>query len=175
MVYVISGGPGFGKTTILKLLGERGFPVCPENARSLLIPLLNADGSVRGISFPPGFEKSVADERVNFLSSIDLGKIAFADRGLPDQIAYSWHKKKEPSPFLEELVISNRYAPFVFLTPPWQEIYLKDEIRQEEFGEASEIHQQIVKAYLYYGYKIVNLPLAIPEVRVRFILNFLGI
>ena len=175
MVYVITGGPGFGKTTLIKLLEDRGFSVCQENARSMLIPLFNEDGSANGISLPPDFEKIVATERVNFLNAIKPDQIAFADRGLPDQIAYSWFKKKKPSPFLDELVLANRYAPFVFVAPPWQEIYQTDEIRQEGFGEACEIHQQIVNAYLNYGYKNVNLPLANPEARVKFILSFLGI
>lgn len=175
MVYVITGGPGFGKTTIVELLAERGFPVCKENARSLLIPRYGGDSPAIGISLPPDFEKIVATERVNFVTSVKPDLIAFADRGLPDQIAYSVYKKKEPSLFIVELVKSTRYAPIVFVTPPWEEIYHTDEIRQESFGQALEIHHQIVNAYLNYGYKIVNLPQAIPEVRVKFILNFLGI
>lgn len=174
MVYVITGGPGFGKTTIINLLANSGFSVCPESARTLLSG--NIPGNEANYStLPPNFEKFIATKRVDFLLSINQDMIAFADRGLPDQIAYSWYKKKVASDFLEGVVATNRYAPFVFVTPPWREIYTKDEIRREDFGEASEIHLQIVKAYLKYGYKIINLPLAIPEVRVRFILNFLGI
>jgi predicted ATPase len=74
-----------------------------------------------------------------------------------------------------DLVSENKYAPFVFITPPWDEIYIKDEIRREDFKEAVEIHEQIIKAYLKFDYKIISLPLLNPDERVKFILNFLGI
>lgn len=175
MVYVITGGPGFGKTTILNLLAEKGFPVCPENARSLMTQVRDKEESGKLGSWPSDFEKIIADRRVDFLTSISEEVIAFSDRGLPDQVAYSRYKKKVPSPFISGVVTANRYAPIVFVTPPWKEIYTKDKIRREEFTDALEIHRQIVNAYLKYGYKIVNLPLTIPEERVKFILNFLCI
>lgn len=173
MVYVISGGPGFGKTTVINLLAGKGFSVCSETARELL--LSDKDQTSETIKLPLDFEKRVAIERMFFLQSVDQDITAFSDRGLPDQIAYSWVKGKEPSPFIEEIVCTNRYASFVFITPPWKEIFMQDEIRKENFEEAVEIHRQIVKAYLKYDYKIIELPLVNPEMRVKFILNFLDI
>jgi predicted ATPase len=175
MVYIITGGPGFGKTTLVDKLGSLGFPVCPENARSFLS--LNAnDGKVDiNVKPPSDFEKDVAYTRLNFLREMPENITAFSDRGLPDQIAYSWHKNKVPSSFIMELTTENRYAPFVFVTPPWKEIYIQDEIRREVFKEAVEIHEQIIKAYLKFEYKIINLPMLNTEARVKFILNFLGI
>ena len=168
MVYVITGGPGFGKTTLLNLLAAYHFPVCHENARTLL-------SGEADLLFPTDFERTVAMHRANFLQNTDPGIISFSDRGLPDQIAYSAYKNKKPSSFLEEMVNANRYAPFVFLAPPWQEIYVTDQIRREKFEEALAIHDEIVKAYLKFQYKIINLPLVNPEERVQFVLNFLGI
>lgn len=174
MVYVITGGPGFGKTSILNRLDELGFPVCPEIARKLISEM--AGPSISGQShFPVNFEQLVAKERLNFLIANSIDSIAFSDRGLPDQIAFSLYKKKQPSAFMEELVANNRYAPFVFVTPPWEEIYSRDEVRGESFTEAVQIHEQIVAVYSGLSYKIINLPLTNTEKRVRFILDFLGI
>ena len=175
MVYVISGGPGFGKTTVIKLLAGKGFTVCSETARELLLSNKNQNQAKDTIKLPLDFERRVALERVSFLQSVDQNVTAFSDRGLPDQIAYSWIKGKEPSTFIEEMVVTNRYASLVFVTPPWKEIFIQDEIRKENFNEAVEIHWQIVKAYLKYDYKIIDLPLVNPEMRVKFILNFLDI
>ncbi len=175
MVYVITGGPGFGKSTVIDLLGKQGFPVCLEGARSILSKESERIVDVRERVIPPDFERTIADWRLNFLLSVQTGTIAFSDRGLPDQIAYSWYKKKIPSAFIEELVARHHYAPTVFVAPPWEEIYGRDDIRQEGFEEALQIHDHILKAYLKYGYKIVNLPLVNPEARVQFILNFLYI
>jgi predicted ATPase len=166
MVYIITGGPGFGKTSLLNELEGRGFNVCPEEARALL----------NGVSMlPTNFEQIIANHRLRFLHSADPDKVAFADRGLPDQIAYSWYKNKQPSSFIEELVSSNKYAPIVFMTPPWENIYTKDEIRKENFKEACQIHNHIIQAYLKYGYQIIDLPFSSPADRAEFILNFLGI
>jgi predicted ATPase len=175
MVYVITGGPGFGKTTIINLLAKGNFPVCEEGARDLLQTQPEANVQDGTDYIPLDFEKRVAFERLRFLNEAGINSIAFSDRGLPDQIAYSWYKKKQPSSFIEEVVLANRYAPQVFITPPWEEIFTRDGIRRENFEEALLIHEQIVKAYLKYRYKIVNLPKTNPEMRVKFILNFLGI
>jgi predicted ATPase len=175
MVYVITGGPGFGKTTLLHLLAEKGFPVCPETAREILSSNEGVTGWMETKKLPVDFERKVAENRMNFLSATQPNTIAFSDRGLPDQIAYSWYKQKVPSNYIEEVVKTCRYAPFVFVTPPWKEIFIQDEIRTENFVEASEIHICILKTYLKYGYKIIDLPFISPEERVNFILNFLGI
>ena len=175
MVYVITGGPGFGKTTVLNLLAKRNFQVCEEGARGLLQTHREINVQTGAENIPLDFEKRVAFERLRFLNEIGINSVAFSDRGLPDQIAYSWFRKKQPSSFIEEIVLANRYAPHVFVTPPWEEIYTQDGIRRESFEEAQLIHEQILKAYLKYRYKLVNLPKTNPEMRVRFILNFLGI
>jgi predicted ATPase len=175
MVYVITGGPGFGKTTLINLLSTLNFPVGREAARELLFSSGSENEPDTVFHFPGDFERKIAMDRLHFLLETAPDSIAFADRGLPDQIAYSWYKKNDPSPFIEEIVKTNKYAPYVFITPPWKEIYRKDQVRKENFEEALAIHDQIVRAYLKYGYKIVNLPLVNPESRVQFILNFLDI
>ena len=175
MVYVITGGPGFGKTTVVNLLAEKGFAVGAEKARELLILNKDQEGENDIKKLPIDFERRVAMERVNFLQSVAQNAIAFSDRGLPDQIAYSWFKKKMPSAFIEEVVSNYMYAHYVFVTPPWRDIFIQEDIRKESFEEASKIHQQILTAYLKYNYQIIDLPLVNPELRVKFILNFLDI
>jgi predicted ATPase len=174
MVYVITGGPGFGKTTLLNYLEVQGYAVCPESAREVMSSI-NQDRKMPGNNPLPGdFEKIIASIRLNFLHSIDMQTIAFSDRGLADQVAYSWYKNKIPSEFIQNKSSAERYAPYVFVTPPWKEIYVQDGIRKENFEEASLIHSYIIKSYLKYGYETVDLPLTSPELRARFILDFLG-
>ncbi len=175
MVYVITGGPGFGKTTLINCLSALNYSVGREAARELLFASGRENEPDKAFHIPEDFERKIAMDRLHFLLATAPDSTAFADRGLPDQIAYSWFKKKNPSSFIVEMVKNNKYAPFVFITPPWQEIYRMDQIRKENFEEALAIHDQIVRAYLKYGYKIVNLPLVNPGSRVQFILNFLGI
>src|SRR5512133_1248276 len=116
MVYVITGGPGFGKTTVLNCLKENGFPVCAESVREVLATL-NPGSEISGsLKLPGDFEKIIASKRMDFLQSIDKNTVAFSDRGLPDQVAYSWYKGKTPSDFIEEKALAERYAKYVFVT-----------------------------------------------------------
>ena len=175
MVYVITGGPGFGKTSLLNILERRGFLVGSEKAREFINSKNLGTHTATKSGVPPDFEKRIAQERINFLLSVPDGAIAFADRGLPDQIAYSRYKNKTPSEYIEHVVHEYRYAPYVFITPPWKEIYVRDEIRRESYGEACEIHGHIIQAYQKYDYKLIDLPFESPEKRIEFILNFLCI
>jgi len=173
MVYVITGGPGFGKSVLIEKLHELGYEVGGEIARQIIEQQI-AEG---GVTLPwkdvIKFEKRVMKERIEFLNSIDIQCVAFSDRGLPDQAAFSWYKGKVISHQLNLALAENRYAKRVFLTPPWRQIYRNDKIRTETFEEAERIHLFIVEAYLKNGYELIELPLVSPDHRVEFILKSL--
>jgi len=173
MVYVITGGPGFGKTALITKLSELGYPVGGEIARQMIIDQKANGGGVLPWIDVAGFEKQVMEERIKFIKSIDIDEIAFSDRGLPDQVAFSLLKGKKVSQQLIEALATNNYAKRVFLTPPWRQIYRNDPIRTETFEEAENIHRHIKTAYINFGYELIELPFASPEKRIEFILNSL--
>jgi len=171
MVYVITGGPGFGKTVLIEKLHELGYTTGPEIARQIIEREMAENGDLLPWADGAGFEKKVMEERIDFLDRTDIQCIAFSDRGLPDQAAFSWYKGKACSPQLQVALVNNHYAKKVFLTPPWRQIYRNDQVRTETFEEAEKIHGYIVKAYLEYGYQLVDLPLSPPDERIAFILK----
>ena len=173
MVYVITGGPGFGKSILIEKLHELGYPVGGEVARQIIEEQTAACGELLPWKDVYGFEKRVMDERIAFLNSIDNKCVAFSDRGLPDQAAYSKYKGKEISPQLKDAITANHYAKRVFLTPPWRQIFQNDQIRKETFEEAETIHRYIVETYLENGYEPIDLPFDMPEKRIAFILKSL--
>lgn len=173
MVYVITGGPGFGKTILIDKLREFGYQVGSEMARQIITSQIAEGGECLPWKDAARFEKRVMEERIKYLTSVDDQNIAFSDRGLPDQEAFSWYKGKETSLQLKTAISTNRYAKKVFLTPPWRKIYRKDEIRTETFNEAERIHYFVVKAYLKNGYELITLPLASLDERIDFILKSL--
>lgn len=173
MVYVISGGPGFGKSVLIEKLHQLGYPVGGEVARQIIEQQLKKGGIVLPWKDAFAFEELVMNKRIEFLNSVNNETIAFSDRGLPDQAAFSHYKGKVLSPQLLAAISKNRYAKKVFLTPPWREIYRNDEIRTETFEEAERIHHFIKEAFLENGYELIELPLVSPEKRIEFILKSL--
>jgi predicted ATPase len=173
MVYVITGGPGFGKSVLIEKLHELGFKVGGEVARQIIEDQLESGGALLPWLDAAGFEKRVMDARIAFLNSIEINDIAFSDRGLPDQAAFSSYKGKEISPELKLALKGNHYAEKVYITPPWRQIYQNDPIRTETFEEAQKIHRFIVETYLLYGYEVIDLPFVSPQKRIEFILKSL--
>jgi predicted ATPase len=170
---VITGGPGFGKSVLIEKLCELGYRVGSEFARQLITWQISEGGDILPWKDIAEFEKRVTEKRVEFLKSVDIDSIAFSDRGLPDQAAFSMYKGKEISPQLNLALKENRYAKKVFLTPPWPQIFQNDQIRTETFEEAERIHQFIVKAYLNNGYELIDLPFVSPDERIEFIIKSL--
>jgi len=173
MVYVITGGPGFGKSVIIEKLHELGYQVGGEIARQIIEQQIAEGGTILPWKDVIEFEKRVIKERIEFLNSINTHSIAFSDRGLPDQLAFSWYKGKAISHQLSLALEENRYAKKVFLTPPWRQIYRNDLIRTETYEEAERIHQFIVDAYLKNGYELIELPFVSTDHRIEFILKSL--
>src|ERR1035437_7543286 len=141
MVFVITGGPGFGKSVLIEKFRKLGYQVGSEIAREIISQQISEGGGLLPWKDATEFEKYVTEKRVEFIKSIDIGSIAFSDRGLPDQVAFSWYKGKEISSQLNVALGENRYAKKVFLTPPWPQIFQNDQIRTETFEEAERIHQ----------------------------------
>lgn len=173
MVYVITGGPGFGKSVLIEKLHELGYQVGGEIARQIIEQQLGEDGVLLPWKDAFGFERRVMEERISYLNSVEIQRVAFSDRGLPDQAAFSWYKGKEISQQLKAALGENQYAKKVYLTPPWRQIYRNDQIRTETFEEAESIHYFIVEAYLRYGYELIELPFVSPDKRIEFILKSL--
>jgi len=173
MVYVITGGPGFGKSVLIEKLRELGYPVGGEIARQIIEQQVANGGDLLPWKDAGGFEKNVMDERIKFLKNIDIETVAFSDRGLPDQAAFSMYKGKAISLELKVAINENYYAKKVFLTPPWRRIYKNDQIRTETFEEAEKIHNFVVEAYQNYGYELIDLPFVSPDERIEFILKSL--
>ena len=173
MVYVITGGPGFGKTALIEKLRQLGFQTGEEIARQIIMQKLEIQGDTLPWKNSSKFEKLVMQKRIEFLNSVDILDIAFSDRGLPDQAGFSLYKGKLVSKELSSAILLNRYAKKVFVTPPWRQIYTNDPIRTETFEEAERIHHCILQAYLESGYELTDLPLATQDERIEFILKSL--
>jgi predicted ATPase len=61
----------------------------------------------------------------------------------------------------------------VFVLPPWQEIYISDEARYENYEQAKLIFEHLKETYQTYGYNLIEVPKGTVEERILFILNSL--
>lgn len=169
-IYVITGGPGFGKTQLIDELRRYGYRCSDEFARDLIEEQTLSGGEILPSGNARLFQQEVLKRRIEFFESVPDHSIAFADRGIVDQLAFARYKGFG-SP--ENLIISAsnyRYARTVFVTPPWKEIFVNDLIRTESYEEAVKIHKHIIETYEDLNYTIIELPLLPTKVRVEFML-----
>ena len=169
-IYVITGGPGFGKTELIDVLRKSGYLCSAEFARDLIEAQL-LSGVILPWENPKFFQQEVLKHRIAFFESVSDGTFAFADRGIPDQLAFARYKGFGSPEVLAQSSSKYRYALQVFVTPPWPEIYKNDAIRTETFEEAVRIHQFILDTYSGLNYQIIQLPLLSVNKRVKFILQ----
>jgi predicted ATPase len=59
----------------------------------------------------------------------------------------------------------------IFLLPPWEEIYISDDARYENFEQAKLIYSHLVETYQNYGYELIEVPKDTMNNRILFILD----
>lgn len=170
-VIVLTGGPGFGKTSVANGLKEKGYRVGDEFARDLIEEQERIGGDLLPWMDMKTFQQTVLEHRVQFYESIGENEIAFADRAIPDQLAFARYRGFQKPGLLLDKSFEYQYYKDVFVFPPWEEIYKNDRIRQETFEEACLIHDYICETYQKLGYQLVELPMVSVDERIQFIIN----
>ena len=171
LIYVVTGGPGFGKTVLAEALKSLGYTCSEEFARELMLSEIEKSGDILPWKNPRLFQQEILRRRISFFESVAEGSLAFADRAIPDQLAFARYKGFGSPEVLEKAARQYRYAPNIFVTPPWPEIFTNDSIRAETFEEAQKIHEMIVETYKNLNYRIIELPLVSISERTEFILE----
>jgi predicted ATPase len=166
--YVITGGPGAGKTSLLECLASKGYHFVPETARQIIKERL-----LQGLSprpDPRSFAEQIFDkDRMNFLANSD-SSILFFDRCFMDSASLLFDADVAAYKKIKD-TLNNRFNNKVFFTPPWQEIYRKDAERDQSFDEAIRVYERLEKWYREHGYHIVIVPKETVENRATFILD----
>jgi len=172
-IYVITGGPGFGKSELIDEFRKSGYLCSGEFARDLIEMQLTSGGEILPWRNAKLFQQEILRQRIAFFESVPDDTFAFADRGIPDQLAFARYKGFADPEILSENVLNYRYAPLVFVTPPWPEIFVNDAIRTETYAEAVRIHQVVLDTYTGLNYRLIELPLVSVNERAEFIIQIL--
>ena len=172
---VITGGPGSGKSTLIKLLEVCGHFCMKEFSRSLIQKSKNEGEENYFKSKPIEFSRLIWEKRIEQLieaSEMEFKKdkpLVFFDRGIHDVIAYM--------DFIGQPYIQNEFKPkkntyeIAILLPPWKEIYINDLHRSESFEEANGLYHQIKKTYKAFNIPILEIPIGTAKDRVLNILE----
>lgn len=178
-LYLITGGLGSGKSTLIDLLNEHGFRTVPEAAR-VILKKQNKAGQ-KNIQFSDRLafcdlllKQSIAD----YLLVKNTESAIFFDRGLPDLRGYEsiaqgekWHIMLNK---VKEAINTYRYNRQAFILPPWEAIYIQDEERTHSFEQAQHAYHLLKNAYEASGYELYELPHASPEHRLEKIKEITG-
>ncbi len=141
-LYILTGAPGSGKTTILEHLGA-GARTVGEPAREILAELRSVGSGPDPSLFVDlllrrSIEKHEAAERWE--------EPTVFDRGMPDCVAYAAHLGVEQAPSIRACD-RYRYHPEVLILDPWEDIYEVDDERKMSFADTLGFHEAILAAY----------------------------
>ena len=169
---VISGGPGSGKTTLIKKLQNQGFHCLEEKSRMIIQESLATGSRVVPWDDLQSFSEKVFYQRAAQFEEAVSG-VNFYDRSNLDTLAYLPLDGLKPGEHFLTWIEQNRYFHTIFIAPPWEAIYRRDGERKESFEKANLIYTELMLTYKQFGYKVEVLPRVSPKKRIDFIFEVL--
>lgn len=169
--FVITGGPGAGKTTLVEALQAHDLCCVEEAGRQILREQARIGGNATHDGDRIAYRELMLSRSIqSYEQAMAEKRTVLFDRGIPDLIGYSRLIGANVPAYLENAVTLYRYNLHVFMAPPWEEIYVHDAERRQDFREAVATHDAIRRAYQEAGYEPVELPKARVEARVDHVL-----
>jgi predicted ATPase len=168
---ILTGAPGSGKSTILRLLRERGCICVDEPARQIISEQRAILGAGIADKDPSLFVELMLSRAISRYQGISAtSHTVIFDRGVADNIAYAM---LYDLPFEHGWVAAERYRSNsrVFFAPNWRDIYTTDEERTMTFEASAAMGDSLRGIYRRLGYEVVELPLSGPADRVAFMLD----
>ncbi|MFL9835564.1 AAA family ATPase [Chryseobacterium terrae] len=172
--FVITGGPGVGKTTLLNKLKNTGNHIIPEDARHIIQQQIQINGEALPWKNKTLYAELMFKASLETYQNVNIDafdKTVFFDRGILDSICYMEMEKISISDEMLTIARLHPYNEKVFILPPWLEIYEQDSERKQSWETAEYTFDQMRKTYLNFGYKLIEVPRATPEERCEFVLN----
>jgi predicted ATPase len=174
--FVVTGGPGSGKSSLLDALEQAGFGRSVEAGRAIIQDQMAIGGSALPWADRACFAELMLSWEIRSyrLAERSAGPVFF-DRSVVDVIGYlKLHGLAVPEHMRKAAEVF-RYHRRVFIAPAWKEIYTRDAERKQSFEEAVRTEAAMRAVYPSYGYELVELPRLPVKERVEFVLDSTGI
>lgn len=171
-LFVITGGPGSGKSSLITALAAQGMATMPEAGRTIIQDQV----AIGGDALPWGDRNAFAAQMLGWelrshREACALPGPVVLDRGVPDVIGYLRLCELPVPGHMGRAAQVRRYNGMVFIAPHWPAIYAQDAERKQDAAEAAATHDMMARVYAGLGYALVSLPLAGVEERARFVME----
>lgn len=169
----VTGGPGAGKTSLLRGLKQRGYAVIPEVAREII-----AERNSEGLSPRPSpieFAKAIMDRDIaQYESTRSFNGIIFFDRSLLDSLGMLAELGQLSDIERRRLLEQYPYHSTAFILPPWREIYRTDSERDQSFEDAERVYLALRDWYTRCHFNVIDVPTGTIDERCDFVVLELG-
>ncbi|ODT78908.1 MAG: hypothetical protein ABS76_22470 [Pelagibacterium sp. SCN 64-44] len=169
-LFIVTGGPGTGKTALLDAARRAGMTVGQEAARAIIRSQDAIDGPALHWRDKARFAELMLDRDIQTFKALRrMPGPVLCDRGIPDLVAYGSMFALAETAHFRRAAELYRYNPRVFFAPPWRAIFVTDSERIEGWDHAQGVAAPMRDAYAELGYRLVDLPLLPVAERLAFV------
>ena len=177
--FILTGGPGAGKSCVIHELSHRGYQTVPESARNIIRQQTASGGNATQQGDKAAFCTLLLQQGMtDYQAHLKIDAPVFFDRALPGLRAYQTIAEGDEWLVLlkqvTDAISQYRYNNTVFTFPPWKSIYTTDTERVHTFEQAVAAYSAVTAAHLDSGYKLIEVPKTTVENRVNFILSHIN-
>lgn len=176
-LFVLTGGPGSGKSTLIDALERAGYARSTEAGRGVIRDQVTIDGRALPWRDPVLFaEMMLSWEMRSYQMALERCGLersgpVFFDRGIPDVAGYLRTLYVPVPEHVNRAARTFRYNRRVFIAPPWPEIFTQDAERKQTLDEAERTYDAMVETYTRYDYELIEIPRVSVEERARFVIE----
>lgn len=168
--FVVTGGPGSGKTSLITELACRGFHTISESGRAVIREEVASGGDALPWADRMAYAERMLERDLRAYEDAQTlsGPVIF-DRSIPDILGYLTLCGLPVPPHVAAATKAARYNARVFLAPYWDEIFTQDTERKQTCAEAKATCAVMRETYTALGYQITELPRADIVTRADFV------
>ena len=155
--YILTGGPGVGKTTLLSELRNRGFAIVQESATTIIEQDIKKGLPNPAVTGDIGeFQERVWRYQLELEQAVEDEARVFLDRSIIDGLAYNEFYHVRIHPDLIPTIKKTHYD-LVFILD-FLDFTDNNEVRTEDHETAQTLHGLVNKHYESFGYKPIVVP-----------------